>query len=149
MGEERRQEPRQHPVPRVLVADDHQPIHALIRRIIEPEFEVIGAVTNGRDLISRTLELGPDALVVDIQMPVLSGIQAVRELFLKIANPLPVVFLTSQADPSLVASALAAGGRGYVLKTLADRHLTEALREALDGRVYLCPKVRHPLRAGG
>lgn len=127
----------------VVVADDFVPFHDLVRRIIEPEFRVVGTVTDGHELVDAAVRLAPDALIVDLQMPGLNGFEAMNALNELIPKPkVAAVFLTSYSAPSLVARAMECGVRGYVLKPMAHRHLVHALREAIGGRTFICPHAR-------
>jgi len=134
---------------RVVFADDHEPMHALVRRLIEPEFEVVQSVLDGQSLVEAAFKLRVEVLVVDIGMPVKSGIQAVREI-LQSSNGRPprVVFFTSHNDPALVDEALQLGAVGYVLKQSALEHLVPALHAVMRGDVYLSPGVE-PMTSRG
>lgn len=125
---------------RVIVADDHALILEGLRGMLEPEFEVVAAVGDGRALLRAAQELRPDIIVVDISMPLLNGIEAItqiRELGLRTR----VVVLTIHADAETAAQALAAGAAGYVLKSSDPAHLQQAVREVLHGRNYVSPEI--------
>ncbi len=126
--------------PRILLADDHTVVLQGLRRVLEPECEVVGTATDGRALLEAAARLKPDVVVADISMPLLNGIDAVRQLK-KSARDVKVVFLTMYADVSYAAKALEAGGSGYVLKTSAAEELLTAIREAMKGRKYLTPAL--------
>jgi DNA-binding NarL/FixJ family response regulator len=127
---------------RVLFADDHEPLHAVIRRLVEPEFELVSAVVDGLSLVNAAHQHHPEVMIVDIAMPEMNGIQAVREILRSIAKPAPaVVFLTTYNEQSLVEQALEIGAVGYVLKESAADHLLPALRAVLNGDSYLSPGV--------
>jgi len=120
----------------IVLADDHSDFLACTARILEPEFDVMTTVTDGEALIEAATELNPDALVLDISMPGLNGIEAVRRLK---ADGLraKVVFLTVHQDPDFVAAALDAGAQGYVFKGRLATDLIRALREALADRSFV------------
>ena len=122
--------------PRVLLADDHAVVLEGLRRVLEPECEIAGTVTNGRALVEAALRLKPDVVVADISMPLLNGIEAVQQLK-KSAQNVRVVFLTMHSDVSYAAKALEAGGLGFVLKSSAADELLTAIREAMLGRKYV------------
>ena len=103
---------------RVLLADDHSFVLRSIKQCLEPDFEVVGQVGDGRALIDQALLLNPDVVVVDISMPEMNGIEAVRE-FQSRGCAARVVFLTVHAEPELVENALSTGAQGYVLKQRA------------------------------
>jgi len=126
--------------PRVLLADDHTVVLEGLRRVLEPECEIVGTATDGRALLAAAERLKPDVVVADISMPLLNGIDAVRQIK-KSARDVKVVFLTMHADVSYAAKALEAGGSGFVLKTSAAEELLTAIREAMKGRKYVTPAL--------
>ena len=100
--------------PRLLIADDHLETAALLRELLQPEFEVIGNVTDGATLVQSAHRLSPDVIVSDISMPGLDGLTAATAILR--ANPSArIVFVTVHADQALVARALTIGALGYVL----------------------------------
>jgi DNA-binding NarL/FixJ family response regulator len=106
--------------------------------MLETEFEVVGAVDNGRALVEAAAALLPDVIVTDIAMPVLDGLAATREILCRDPR-IRVVFVTAHADPLLVAGSLAAGGLGYVPKPAAGEQLIPAVWAALKGKRWcLC-----------
>ncbi len=127
--------------PRVLLADDAEAVLDRVRCLLEDEFEVVGAVGDGQSLLEAAERLKPDLIVVDISMPVLSGIEAVRQLRKDKFNA-KMIFLTIHHDPFIVDAALATGALGYVLKMCADTDLVVAVREALQGRAYVSPLLQ-------
>lgn len=124
--------------PRVLLADDHRIVAEGLRSLIEPEFELIGIVEDGRALIDSTERLKPDVIVADISMPLLNGIEALRQLR-KSNRDVKVIFLTMHSDVSYFVSAFEAGALGYVLKHSAPTELNIAIRCALRGKKYVTP----------
>ena len=127
-------------LPRVLLADDSPEVLEAVSRMLTPEFEIVGTVSDGLALISEARRLSPDIMVVDLFMPGLSGIEAARELK-KQRIPGSIIFLTVYDDASFVEAAQAIGAKGYVLKSSADRDLVPAIREALQGRFYHSPAL--------
>lgn len=125
---------------RVLLADDHQIVLEGLKSLLEPEFELVGTVTDGRALVNEALKLNPDVIVVDISMPLLNGIEAVRQIR-KTEERIKVVFLTMHPDASYAAMAFDAGASGYVLKNSASRELITAIGEAMRGRTYVTPMI--------
>ena len=123
---------------RVLIAEDHQEMLENIRRVLEPEFEVVGAVGDGQALIAEAARIEPDVLLVDISMPALNGIEAVTQLR-KEGSTATVVFLTVEEDPNWVRAALRAGGLGYVMKMSMAAELQTAIRDACAGRIFVSP----------
>jgi DNA-binding NarL/FixJ family response regulator len=124
--------------PRVLLADDHRILAEGVRGLLEPEFELVGIVSDGRELVEAAIELRPDVVVADISMPSLNGIDAVA-LMRQAGVSSRVVFLTMQRDVSYARRAMEAGASGYVLKHSAHDELVEAIREALRGHTYVTP----------
>ena len=125
---------------RVLLADDHMVVLEGLRRVLEPECEIVGTVTDGRALLAAAEKVKPDAVVADISMPLLNGIDAMRQIR-KTDRNVKVVFLTMHADVSYAAEALEAGGSGFILKTSAAEELLFAIREAMKGRRYVTPAL--------
>lgn len=124
--------------PRILLADDHRIVAEGLRSLIEPEFELVGIVEDGRALVEASEELRPDVIVVDISMPRLNGIDAVRQI--KKCHPrIRIVFLTMHPDVTYAMSAMEAGALGYVLKHSAPEELAVAIRSALSGKTYVTP----------
>lgn len=124
---------------RILLADDSPTVLAGIKRLLDPEFEIVGSVADGLALLTAAKTLRPDVMIVDVMMPGLSGLEAVRRL-----KKLPkfgaiAIILTVFDDPSLAAEARAAGAMGYVVKSAADRDLVNAIHASLEGRFYFSP----------
>jgi DNA-binding NarL/FixJ family response regulator len=125
---------------RVLLADDHKILGEGLQSLLEPEFDLVGIVEDGRTLVEAAEELRPDVMVVDISMPLLNGIEAVRHIT-KVNPSVKVVFLTMHADLMYATKAFAAGAMGYVLKQSAASELLTAIREAMKGRIYVTPFI--------
>lgn len=126
--------------PRVLLADDHQIILHALKGILESEFQVVDTAANGVELIEKAEALRPDILVVDVSMPLLGGIEAVKQLRKKLGD-LKVVFLTMHSDLVFGAKAMEAGAKGYVLKHATPSELLLAVREAAQGRTFVSPAI--------
>jgi DNA-binding NarL/FixJ family response regulator len=127
---------------RILVADDHREVRELVENMLEQDFEVIRTVDNGKALVESALELQPDVIVTDISMPILSGIEAVKQLK-ESGSSAKVVFLTVHSDPDFVRACLNAGASGYLVKLRMAADLLPAIREALAGRIFLSPTCDH------
>lgn len=125
---------------RVLLADDHSIVLEGLRRVLEPGFEIVGEVADGRALVAAAGLLRPDIIVTDISMPLLNGIEAARQIR-KTNRKVKIVFLSMHPDVTYTAEALHAGGSGYVLKSSAGVELLEAIREALSGGIYVTPSI--------
>ena len=125
---------------RVLLADDHTIVLEGLKKLLEPSFELVGTVENGRDLVDETLKLRPDVIVVDISMPLLNGIEAVRRIKTEL-NRVKVIFLTMHPDVSYASMAFDVGASGYVLKNSASRELLTAIDEVMKGGTYVTPLI--------
>jgi DNA-binding NarL/FixJ family response regulator len=123
------------PRPRVLLADDNEMILARVRDVLGEDFEIVGAVGTGQDAVLEVQRLKPDVLVIDVSMPILTGLEAVNRLRFK--SKIKTVFLTVHEDPEVVAAAFEAGASGYVTKAHLTTDLIPAIREALGGGTYI------------
>jgi DNA-binding NarL/FixJ family response regulator len=121
---------------RVLVADDIASVLNAVAGLLRGSFEVVGMVSDGRAALEESLKLEPDLVVLDISMPEMTGIEVARELK-KHHSKAQIVFLTVHKDPDILATSLAAGGLGYVLKVRMDTDLIPAMNEALAGHVFV------------
>lgn len=127
---------------RVFVADDHGIVLDGLASLLEMtgEFEVVGRCKDGLQVVPLALETRPDAVVLDVAMPGLNGVEVCRELTRQLPNA--VVLMVSMHDnDDYVVRALAYGARGYLLKDSAGAHLLEALRTVLAGQLYLDPNI--------
>lgn len=124
------------PKARILLADDHAHVPAIEETFLEPEFEVVGTVTNGAALVEEALRLKPDIIITDISMPILNGIDAVDQLK-ESGCESRVVFLTVHSDSDFVRRCLSSGAFGYVVKSRMARDLVPAVREALVGNIFV------------
>ena len=125
---------------RVLLADDHGGVLDTVARLLVPEFDVVGAVTDGYGLLSAAERLKPDVVIVDISMPILNGIEAVRRL-MESGSLAQVVFLSVHESSDYVRAALATGALGYVVKPRLGVDLNVAIEEVHAGRSYLSPSI--------
>ena len=121
--------------PRVLLADDHQMLAGALRLVLEPHYEVVGTVSDGRALLEAAAQLQPDIVVLDISMPQLNGLDAGRRL--KHAWPkIKLIYMTMLEDPDLVGESFRVGGSAFLLKEAAVSELTEAIDKVLKGGSY-------------
>ncbi len=124
----------------MLLADDHTLVAEACRKLLEPEFEVVGIVSDGHAMIRANIVLKPDVIVSDIAMPSLNGLDAGEQV--KRSTPsVRIIYLTMIPDSELAAEAFRRGASGYLLKTSAAPELATAVREALNGRLYISPQV--------
>jgi DNA-binding NarL/FixJ family response regulator len=121
---------------RVLIADDHTLVADLCKMLLEPEFDVVGTVNNGRAMVRAAVNLKPDVIVVDIAMPTLNGLDAGQQIK-ELLPSVKLVFLTMNNDIELAAEAFRRGASCHVLKTCAASELVTAVREALHGGKYM------------
>jgi DNA-binding NarL/FixJ family response regulator len=121
---------------RVVLADDHQQMIAIVRQTLGEEFEVVGAVEDGRQAVNAVLTLNPDALVVDISMPVLNGLQAAKQLQAADCRA-KIIFLTVYEGQDFLDAAFSAGASGYVNKSRLSTDLIPAIHEAMLGRIFI------------
>ena len=126
---------------RVLIADDHSIVAEGLRSLLEKTCEVVGIVSDGRQLLAEAPRLKPDVIVLDIGMPLLNGLDAAERLRKSVPHS-KLIFLTMQDDPNLAAAALKLGPVGYVLKHAATSELLVAISAVLEGRSYVTPKLR-------
>lgn len=126
--------------PRILMADDHAMLLDAFRALLEPEFDVVGAVPDGRRLLEEFSRLHPDVVLLDIAMPLLNGLDAGRQLK-ALRKSVKLIYLTMNPDPDLAGEALRLGASGYVLKSSAFQELKQAIHEALRGRSYITPLI--------
>lgn len=124
----------------VYIADDHKLFVEGIRKILEPEFQVVGSVGDGRGLLEGVASSCPDAILIDISMPLLNGIEAVRRLR-KAGCRSKLVILTMHADVEFASEALKAGANGYLLKHCEPDEILTSLREVLLGRQYVAAQL--------
>jgi DNA-binding NarL/FixJ family response regulator len=125
---------------RVLLADDHRIVAEGLKKLLEPEFELVGIVGDGFALLEAAAEQKPDVIVTDISMPGLNGVEALEEL--KKKNPdVHVVCLTMHHELAYARRALDAGALGYVLKHSAPDELVMAVRAAAAGRTFITPAI--------
>jgi len=124
--------------PRILIADDHNLVAEVCKRLLETEFDVVRVVVDGRALVRAAGELGPDVIVLDIAMPVLNGLDAGQQIK-KSLPAVKLVYLTMNPDVEVAAEAFRRGAHGYLLKTCAAGELVLGVREVLRGKSYMSP----------
>ena len=126
--------------PRVLLADDHTMFSQGLQSLLEDDFDLVGAVADGEALVEAARRLNPDVIIVDISMPVMNGLDAVRQLK-KDGATAKIIFLTMHADDRLLAEAFRCGGSGYVLKQSAGEELITGIGKVLAGQKYVTPLI--------
>jgi DNA-binding NarL/FixJ family response regulator len=129
---------------RILLADDQPIVVEGLRRILEPDFEIVGQVADGRALVTAAMTYRPDIIITCISMPLLNGIDAARQIR-KVDHRVIIIFLTMHADATYAAEALESGGSAYVLKSSGGTEIREAIRQVLSGRIYVTPSMNQEL----
>ena len=128
------------PRPTIIIADDHTFVADACRKLLEPEFDVVATVGDGRALVKIAATLKPQVILVDIAMPLLNGLDAGYQVK-QLLDSVKLVFLTMHTDPALAAEAFRRGASGYLLKTSSASELIVAIRQVLNGRSYLSPAI--------
>jgi len=126
--------------PRLLLADDHALFLEGLGKLLEPDFDIVGTVKDGRTLLAEAQRLRPDVILLDIAMRLLSGTDAARQLH-QTAPQCKIIFVTMHTDRTFVTEAFRAGASGYLLKQSAGSELVFAIREVLKGHQYVTPMV--------
>ena len=121
---------------RVVLADDNTAILAHVQAVLFPEFEVVGAFSEGESVLSEYDRLQPDVVVLDISMGKMSGIEVARRLR-DTGRQAKIVFLTVHEDQEFVSAAIGAGGSGYVVKSRMGTDLIDAVHAVLAGRLFI------------
>lgn len=129
---------------RILVADDHTLIVDAFKKLLEPEFEVVATVSDGRALLRTAYESKPDVAIIDLGMPLLNGADAGQELK-KLLPHIKLLVVTMNEDYELAAHALKHWASGFLLKKSAGTELIKAIREILKGNSYVTPRVAQKL----
>ena len=134
------------PTIRVLVADDHAVFREGLRAVFspEPDMDVVGEAATGNEAVERAAELGPDVILMDIQMPGINGIEATRRI-LGASPRIGVVVLTMFEDDDSVFSAMRAGARGYVLKGAPPSEILKVVHAVAGGEAHFGPEIARRL----
>jgi DNA-binding NarL/FixJ family response regulator len=127
-------------LPRVIIADDHTLVAEALHQLIAPYFDVVATVGDGHALVDAAVSLKPDAVVVDVAMPLLNGLEACRQLKAKMPG-LKLIFVTMNDDPELAIEAIRVGASGYVSKNAAASELLNAIRASLQGKSFITRQI--------
>jgi DNA-binding NarL/FixJ family response regulator len=125
---------------RLLIADDHTLVAEACKNLLEPEFEVVGIVDNGRALLQQVREMKPDVVILDIAMPQLNGLDAGDQIK-RLLPATKLVYLTMNMSPEVAAESFRRGASAYVVKHAAASELITAVRRALRSESYLSPNI--------
>ena len=134
---------------RILVADDHEVVRRGLCGLLgaQPDWEICGEASNGREAVEKALQLKPDVVILDVGMPMLNGLEATRQI-LK-ANPhIKILVLTLHDADQVVQEVLNAGARGFLLKSDAARDLVAAVEALRRDKIYFTPKVASMVLSG-
>lgn len=134
---------------RILLADDHEVVRAGLRALLEEQqgWEVVAEAVDGREAVEKATKLKPDAMVIDIAMPSLNGLEAVRQIVKAVPNCRVLVLTMYDSDP-LIQQVLQAGARGYLLKSDAGRDLVSAIDALRRNKTFFTPKVSQMVLEG-
>jgi DNA-binding NarL/FixJ family response regulator len=132
---------------RVLIVDDHPMVAEGIRSILETydDIEIAATLSNGQDAIDRVGDLAPDVILLDLNMPVVSGLTA-TEMILEERPDIPILILSMHDSPEYISTALSHGARGYILKDVPTEEIKVAIDTVMAGGRYLCPGASASLR---
>ena len=125
---------------RILLADDHTMISAGFQKLLEPHYEVVGSVADGRALLKAAAELNPDVVLLDVGMPLLNGLDAARALK-KTMPHVKLIFLTMNPDSDIAAEAIRTGASAYLLKNSNPSELLQAVHDVVRGLSYVTPQI--------
>ena len=129
----------------IVIADDHLMFSQMLKAFLEEAgFNVVAAASNGHDAIREVVKHSPPIIVLDYQMPRLNGIDSAKEI-LRRSPQTQVILLTMHDNEAFALQALKCGIRGYVLKDQASVDLVNAIREVMNGAIYLSPKISEPV----
>ena len=131
---------------RILLADDHPIVREGLRAVLEtqPDFEVIAEAANGEEALRQSLVLSPDILLLDLEMPVLDGVETIRRLRQQRPNARVIVFTAFDNDERII-HAVQAGANGYLLKGAPRDEIFRAIRVTMEGGSLLQPIVASKL----
>ena len=127
--------------PTIMVADDHTLIAEAFRHLLEPSYQIVASVRDGRALIEKALELKPDLVILDVGMPVLNGLAAGQQLKQKLRK-VKLIYVTMNDDPDLASEALRTGASGYLLKSSTASELLKSVQEVLRGGIFVTPRIK-------
>ena len=125
---------------RVLLADDHRMVAQALAALLKSSCDLVGLAEDGHALVEEATRLKPDVIVTDVFMPLLNGIDAVRQIKSRGIDS-KIVFLTVHAEPKLAVEAFRAGASGFVSKQSAVEELIQAVQDAARGRVFITPLI--------
>src|ERR1700729_158943 len=135
---------------RFVIADDHEIVREGLRSLIEkqPGWKVVGEATNGRDAVEKTKELNPDIAVLDIQMPLLDGVEATRQIRAN-GGQTKVLILTMHESGAMIRRVIDAGARGYIWKADSGREFVAGVKALRHDKMFLSERILGEFLNGG
>lgn len=132
---------------RVLIVDDHPMVTEGIQAILESydDIDVVGTLNNGQDAVDRVNELAPDVILLDLNMPGVSGLTA-TEMILEVRPETRVLILSMHDSPEYISTALSHGARGYILKDVPTDEIKTAIETVMAGEKYMCTGAKGSLQ---
>lgn len=127
-------------LPRVILADDHTLVLEALRKLLQPAYDVVATVGDGRALLELAPRLKPDVAVIDFGMPRLNGLDAGHQLK-QVMPMIKLIFLTVNEDPELAREAMRRGASAYLLKKSTFSELIRSIETALRGERYVTPEI--------
>jgi len=135
---------------RFVIADDHEIVREGLRSLIEkqPGWKVVGEATNGREAVEKTKELNPDIAVLDIQMPLLDGVEATRQIRAN-GGQTKVLILTMHESGAMIRRVIDAGARGYIWKADSGREFVAGVKALRHDKMFLSERILGEFLNGG
>jgi DNA-binding NarL/FixJ family response regulator len=138
---------------RILLADDHSIVLNGVKMMLAGPYEIVGTVSDGRNLVEEAVRLKPDLILLDVSMPLLSGTEAASRIKASLPE-VKLVFFTMHSQQSYLQAAFNVGAAGYVLKSASGKELLGAVQKALEGQTYVSAdlsgswgQLGHPAKA--
>ena len=131
---------------RILIADEHEIVRFGLRTLLEaePTWSVVAEAANGKEALTKAVQIAPDVAIIDSSLPLLSGLEVTRQIRADLPGTEVLIF-TVNDNETIIRELLQAGARGYLLKSEAARHLIAAVRAVASGKLYLTPSLSEAL----
>ncbi|MEY8747846.1 response regulator [Bacillales bacterium AN1005] len=127
---------------KVLIVDDHLMVREGLKLLVETsdKYSIIGEAQNGKEAITLTERLNPDVILMDLYMPIMSGLEAIKEIK-RVKSNIPIVILTTYNEDKLMAEGIKAGAQGYLLKDTSLENLFQTMDSVIQGETTLQPEI--------